>query len=338
MIGPGIRVPRERGEATRRALKELGLLREELEILREASALTFPVVRRPEPPIPGTEAVEVEFVARRAPRPSSYAELADVPASLRPKLPRSFDVVGDLVVVRVPPELERYAGALGEALRAFVPGTRLVAADDGVEGPSRLRRLRRLAGTGPFRTVHRENRLEFEVDLERAYFSPRLGREHRLVAEATRPGERVLDACCGVGPFGITLLARSGAREATLVDANPDAIELARANAARAGVAGRCRTAVARIEAFVATAEPFDRVIFNLPHEGIKYETQVGGAVARGGTLHAYEFMERSGRTERLADRAGSLPGGDWTLVEQHVVHPYSPTSDLVAATFRRPP
>ena len=101
--------------------------------------------------------------------------------------------------------------AIGEALLQFVPGRRLVAQDEGVHGPQRRRTLVPLAGEGSFRTLHRENGFELDVDVSRAYFSPRLGREHARVAALVRPGETVLDLFCGVGPFAL-LSPGTGAR------------------------------------------------------------------------------------------------------------------------------
>lgn len=329
-------VPRAEGEAVRRRLAALGLLRADLRIAVAGEAVALPVRALPAEPLPDVLVEEREFAPLPAPAARRYAELADLPPEVRARLPRAFDVVGDIALVRLEPEVADRAEAIGAALLRFLPGVRLVAADEGVKGPARIRTLRRIAGSGPFRTVHAENGLSFVVDLERAYFSPRLGREHARVAAAGRAGESVLDLCCGVGPFGLTLLARAGAGRAELVDANPAAIALVEENARRLRVAERARAVPSPLDAHLAGGGRFDRVVFNLPREGIKYVSQVGGAVAVGGTLHYYEIMERSRAAERVADALAELPGDGWRLAERHVVHPYSPAEDLVGMTFRR--
>lgn len=337
MRAVSVRVARADGERVRRRLRDEGILREDLTIGRSGDRLEFPVLRPPEPPIDGTEIGEREFEVRPAPAGGRYLERAEVPESVRARLPRSFDVVGDVVVVRLEPDLAGHEAAVGRALKAFVPGARVVAVDDGVRGSHRLRTLRVIAGPGDLRTVHRENGLSFAVDLGAAYFSPRLAREHARVAALGVPGESVLDLCCGVGPFGLSLLAIAGAGRATFVDANPSAIALVGENARRLGVADRARPVVATLEEFLPRAEPHDRVVVNLPHEGYKYLAQVGPTVAAAGTLHHYEIMQREQRAERLDEIPRALgPAGTFGLLDSHVVHAYSPSSDLVAVTLRR--
>jgi tRNA (guanine37-N1)-methyltransferase len=158
------------------------------------------------------------------------------------------------------------------------------------------------------------------------------------VASVIRAGESVYDLCCGVGPFSLTIARAGAAREVVAVDLNPAAIDLLRRNAERLGLAGKIRALNAPIEAFLPTAPAADRVVLNLPHEGIKYVPSVGERVATGGTLHYYEVTEKP-MVERRADALAHLLGersGSWQPVEQHVVHPYAPSSDLVAFTLRR--
>jgi tRNA (guanine37-N1)-methyltransferase len=339
MIARALVVPRARGEEVRRSLLELGALRTDLAIVRDAGTLAFPLQPGAAVP-PGWGKVEERTFSPHPSRgPADYRALLAWPAELSASLPRSFDVIGEIVLVRIPPALEARREEIGEALLGFVPGARIVGWDRGVHGPERRRTIERLAGSGGWTTRHRENRLELDVDVERAYFSPRLSREHALVAEAVRSGERVYDLACGVGPFALTIARGGRAREIVAVDANPAAIELLRATAARYPFASRIRAVDARLEAFVGSAEPFERAVFNLPREGIKYAPLVARAVAPGGRLHYYEVVPRAGASGRAELIASTLPPSSaWRPVETHAVHPYSPSADLVAFLFERGP
>jgi tRNA (guanine37-N1)-methyltransferase len=330
-------VPRSEGERVRRQLKELGLLRMDLVVAQDGEFLLFPLRAPPPEGLYGGRIEEREFEEAPRPAPASYTELADVPEEVRPFLPRAFDVIGDIVLVRLDRDQSRWSAAIGEALLRFVPGARLVAWDRGIHGEARLRTLQPIAGTGGFRTVHPENGLRFRVDLERAYFSPRLGREHARVAALGRPSERVADLCCGIGPFGLTLLRSAGSASAVFVDSNPGATALVEENATQLGVRARTEIRTEGLAEFLSGGTVSDRVIFNLPHGGIKYASQVGEAVGRGGTLHYYEIMERSSVRDRVEAFVRQLPGPTpWSLRDQHVVHPYSPDSDLIAVTAQR--
>jgi tRNA (guanine37-N1)-methyltransferase len=329
-------VPRAEGEQTRRALVLAGLLRTDLRIRSEGDGLAFPLLDGAIPAGLG-EARQLEFDPVARPPASSYADLLEVPPEIRARLPRAFDVVGDVVLIRIPEELEGRRIEIGEALLRFVPGTRIVGRDLGVHGPDRRRQIERLAGSGDWRTRHRENGIELDVDLERAYFSPRLAREHARVAEEVRAGDRVYDLCCGVGPFALTIARDGRAAQVTAVDANPDAIVLLRSSAVRLGCADRITAREGPIEAFLPTAPPVERVICNLPLEGIKYAPSVARAVAPRGRFYYYEVTARDGVEARSREMEALFePKGRWSVVEHHAVHPYSPSTDLTAFVLER--
>jgi tRNA (guanine37-N1)-methyltransferase len=332
-------VPRGRAEAIRRRLRATGGLRTDLEVLREGSDVVFPITD--DAPVAGSdgEVLEREFPVLEAP-PAGYRDLvAGLPPAVSAHLPRAFDVVGDIVLIRLPQEVVPYRAEVGRALLRFVPGARLVGWDRGVHGVERRRRIEPIAGEGGFRTRHRENGLDLDVDLERAYFSPRLAGEHARVAAEVAAGERVLDLCCGIGPFALAIARDGRAREVAAVDLNPEAIALLRSNADRLGLAARIVPVVDDVERFLASATPVDRAILNLPHEGIKYLPSVARQVVRAGTLHYYEMIDRSIQRERPSEILSALPpAGEWELGSVRTVHPYSPSADLVALTFHRSP
>lgn len=337
MRSRGWRAPRASAEEARRRLRELGLLRSDLRVAHLEGAVVFPVVSTPPAGAVAGDEVETDFEPFGAHRPAQYSELVELPEALRSELPRSFDVVGDIVLIRLPESLTSYGEEIGRALLAFVPGARVVGRDDGVHGAARRRRIVRLAGDGGWATRHKENGLSLDVDLERAYFSPRLSREHERVARAVGPGERVLDLCCGVGPFALTIAHRGLAREVVAVDANPDAVALLRTNLRRLGLEERVRVVEDDVGRFLPRAGLARQAILNLPHEGIKYVPSVGNAVEPSGTLHYYEVTERSAAESRPAELIAQLPGpSNWSLRERHVVHAYSPRADLVYYALAR--
>ncbi|MCI4353276.1 MAG: methyltransferase domain-containing protein [Thermoplasmata archaeon] len=326
----------DRAESVRRTLRTRGLLRKDLRATRSGKEVAFPVRSAPQPSLEETRIEEREVAGQSRPA-RTYRELLHLPPNQQALLPRAFDVLGELVLVRLPPELRPHATEIGAALLAFVPGARRVGWDSGVHGEARLRGLTPLAGSGPWRTLHRENGLEFLVDPEVAYFSPRLAREHARVSAQVGRGETVWDLCCGIGPFTLTIARRGVASRLLAVDANPAAIALLRENAMRLGVAARIEVRNESLDKFLPAAGSVDRVILNLPHEGIKYLPSVSAAVASGGTVHYYEVTPRTDHSMRGTALVGQLASPtEWTCVEARRVHPYSPQADVMAFTFHR--
>jgi tRNA (guanine37-N1)-methyltransferase len=339
MRARALRVPRGDAESVRQKLRSAGLLADGLRVERDGPDVLLPLRPDAEPPDGLGLTIDHEFAAVRPRAPASYRDLLDLPTEEQRRLPRAFDVVGDIVLVRLPAQLEPRATQIGEALLAFVPGARVVGLDRGVQGPERRRSVERIAGAGGWATRHRENGIELSVDVEAAYFSPRLAREHLRFAVDVVDGMSVYDLCCGVGPFAVTVARDGRARSVTAVDANPQALTLLRTTLARAGLAGRVMPVEARVEEFLETAPPVERVVFNLPREGIKYAPSVGTAVAPGGRLTYFEVVGRGSAEDHAGSVIEALGGaGDWSLREFHPVHPYSPAADLVAYTFNRRP
>lgn len=324
-LGRGVRtlavvVPRKEGEEVRRALKSLGALRQDLAIREEGDLLLLPVA----------EAVDVGYPLRetdlepREGRPRTYREVVEVPDPLRPLLPRSFDVVGDVLLLKLPEELEPHREAVGEALLTTHPGVRTVALDRGVRGPFRERRTEVVAGAADTRTVHREYGLEIAVDPAAVHFSPRVAAERRRVAQQVAPGEVVADAFCGVGPFALHV-ARAGAGTVYAVDANPVALAFLRENVRR-----NRADAVVPIEGdadnVLPTLEGVDRVILDFPQEPLPHLAPALEPVREGGVLHYYEILERTVLEARLEEIQTASPGRALEVLDVREVRGYSPT------------
>lgn len=336
MRSAGWAVDRAQAEGVRRRLRSAGLLRGELVVRREGSRVIFPVRDAPPPELPG-EPAPADFAEAHPARPRSYADLFEGPVGRRAELPRAYDVVGDVVLIRIPPALQDQAAAVGEALLRFVPGCRIVGDDRGVVGMERRRSIVRIAGSGSWTTRHRENGLALQVDLAQAYFSPRLAREHARVAGSVRPGERVLDLCCGVGPFSLLIARQGRAGSVVAVEANPVAVELFEANARSLGVQGKVRIVPGRVEEVGRSLSPADRVILNLPRSGAALLPHAAALTAPGGVIHYYEVTARGQADQRAQELAAGLgPDGSWRAQATGVVHEFSPRSDLVSYTVIR--
>ncbi|MCA8926915.1 MAG: 16S rRNA (guanine(966)-N(2))-methyltransferase RsmD [Alphaproteobacteria bacterium] len=116
-------------------------------------------------------------------------------------------------------------------------------------------------------------------------------------------GARVLDLCCGTGALAFEALSR-GAAHATLVDAAPASLRLARDNARVLGVAERCTFLASHLPVGLP-AGPFDLVFFDPPYASDLYEP-VLQALARSGSVRTGGLVS----VEAPAKRAIAVPEG----------------------------
>lgn len=320
-------VPSQEGEAVRKKLSDLGLLDQDLHIKHEAKLLLIPIKERSAPgELDGKYEVKEEDFESRGARFRSYKDAVEgVPKELLPMLPTSFDVVGDVALIKLPEELIRFGKKIGEAMLKATPSVRIVAQDKGVQGLERIRDLEVLAGQGGLVTIHREQGLRFEVDVSRCYFSPRLSTERTRVATLVRDGERVLDMFAGVGPFSIQIAKTRKVEKVIAVDINPAAIEYLKKNIVLNKVE-KVEAVCADAKEYIKTVDPVDRIIMNLPHTGFEYLGDAIQACAEEATVHFYEITDEVETRAKDIEALAILLGRSAKVVGTREVRTYSPT------------
>ncbi len=327
-----VEVPVRGGEEIRRQLQASGLLRKDLRIERAGSALYIPVTAPPGPP---HRTLEREFREAFA-TARSYRDLVEVPPRLTSLLPKAFDAIGDIIVLRMPEELREFEGRIGEAILRWDPAVRTVAVDEGVRGELRVRNVRVVAGEPKTRTQHVEFGLRYLVDVEHAYFSPRLGSERLRVAKQVRPGEVVVDMFAGVGPYAILIARTRKPKAVHAIDANPAAVELLRENVRR----NRAESVVVHGGAgqdLLPGLAPVDRVIMDLPQTGREFLPATVPHVRTGGVVHFYTIADRT-RVREAGEDAVELArrgGGTAKVIASRVVRGYSPGKVHLAIDLR---
>lgn len=291
---PCVRVRRERAEELRRALMREGLLVRGARPRKVGDDVLFPVTD-PERASRLAERFGAElgsYVFEVVERPRDLKEaLRDLPEELRGLIPSSYDVVGDIAVVHVPEPLWPHRRRIGEAIMRVNRSIRVVLGEAGpVSGEFRLREFEWLAGESRTVTVHRENGCEFELDIARVYFSPRLSGERWRVVGLVGPGENVLDMFAGVGPFAIEIARHKGVR-VTAVELNPVAYEYLVRNVERNRVRGLVEAInddARRAAEYLSRS--YDRVIMNYPAASLEFLDAAVSVAREGAILHVYGF------------------------------------------------
>ena len=142
----------------------------------------------------------------------------------------AFDQVGDIIVVRIPDSLLPKKKIIGETLLEQVKTAKSVFyQSSSVEGEFRTRDLEILAGEDKTETEYKEFGCRFIVDVEKAFFSPRLSTERDRIADLVQEGETVINMFGGVGMFSIIAAKRKNCTVYN-IDINPIASKLCKKN------------------------------------------------------------------------------------------------------------
>jgi len=201
---------------------------------------------------------------------------------------RGYDVIGDIIVVKVPHSLEDRRREIGRLLLEHNHKARLVLRVKGeTTADARTRVLERIAGGGPTLTRHGEHGAIYVVDVAKVFFSPRLSHERWRVAQQVQPGERIANMFAGAGCFSI-LIARHRTATVYSVDSNLDAVRCMRLGVASNRLAGRVLPILGDSERVSGSMSGMDRVILPLPAKADRFLGIASHMLGRRGVIHHY--------------------------------------------------
>ena len=314
---PCLKVPKINAENTLVLANKLGINDKTLEIPKEnADSICIPLTRKPEESelklfieqVPELQLDKRVFQEKNQPPKSLAQNLEDQLApNLLASLPRALDVVGDIAIIEIPPELETKKNVVGEAVLKTHRNVRTVLAKAGaVSGTYRLREYDFVAGEHRTETLYKEYGCSYYVDMARAYFSPRLSHEHNRVAALVQKNETVVDLFAGVGPFAVLIAKNHADAKVYAVDINADAIELLKKNIRLNRVENRVHPIVGDARQIVneKLLGIADRVIMNLPEKASEFIDAACKAIKpTGGFIHFYGFVRLPDTTENFKTR-----------------------------------
>ena len=207
---------------------------------------------------------------------------------------KSYDIIGDVVVVRIPEYIKHRREIIAEAIMQGHKHVKTVQCQvSPVSGYLRLRELEWVAGEKRTETIHRESGCVFKVDLEKCYFSPRLSYERMRIARLVQPGEVIVNMFAGVGCCSIIIAKHSKAEKIYSIDINPAAIQYMRENIKLNKIEERVVSIQGDAKRVIEEElrNLADRVLMPLPERAYEYlDCAVLALKPKGGWIHYYNF------------------------------------------------
>jgi len=302
----GISVQLKQAEKIRKYLSEKKLLRSDLKISKDNKFIIFPVKNRVKE-LESYKTVKKDF-ERNETNPRSYKEIVSIPENVKSELPTSYDVLGDIILIKLPKNLIAHQKEIGESLLKTNKNIRTVCSIEPIKGEFRTRYVKIIAGEDRTITTHKEYGLQFEIDIKKNYFSPRLATERKRVSNLIKRGEIVVDLFAGVAPFSIMIAKYANPKIIYAIDKNKEAVKLAKQNVKRNNV-------LDKIEVIHADAKEIhnilsiraDRIIMNLPFSAYLFFSSALKMVDKNCTIHYYDIIKKGeikGRIESLKKKA----------------------------------
>ena len=244
----------------------------------------------------------------------------------------AFDQIGDIIIIKVPDGLAEKKKVIAEAILANVKTAKAVfAQSSAVRGDFRVRDLEHLAGDNRTVTEYKEHGCRFQVDVAKAYFSPRLSTERQRIAGLVSDDETIVNMFAGVGTYSIIAAKANRTCKVYSIDSNPVANDLCIQNVKLNKVADRvfpiCADATQAIMAQLAGVA--DRVLMPLPERAKEFVSPAVAALKERGVIHYFTHVKadakKGAKEVGTQDAANAFAGRDYEILETTVVREVGP-------------
>ncbi|MFO7966060.1 MAG: class I SAM-dependent methyltransferase family protein [Archaeoglobaceae archaeon] len=207
------------------------------------------------------------------------------------QLRRSFEIIGDIVIVDIPDELMHVKDEIVDAILKKHKHVKTILRKVGeVEGEYRVAAYDIIYGHQT-ETIVKEHGCRFLVDPTKVYYSVKLSGERERVTSLVEKDEIVLVMFAGVGPYAIIAARNHDPYQVIGVEANPKAVEYFKRNIELNKVEDKVEAYEGDVRDIVPLLEDkFDRILMPSPNTAEMFVDVVGEKIKEGGSIHYYTF------------------------------------------------
>ena len=140
------------------------------------------------------------------------------------QLPRKWELLGDVLVLKFPVELETHARELAPIYANVLGAETVLRETDPIKGPMRIPTMEILYGDRT-ETVHKENGVLFKFDASKLIFSSGNIDERARIAVIPKSNETIVDMFAGIGYFTLPIAVHSRPDKIYACELNPIAYD-----------------------------------------------------------------------------------------------------------------
>ena len=280
-----------------------GIFDKEHKIKKEKDGIIFPITDNSDVNtktklaklLKAVDAIVVEKSFESFGNITSYKELLKSKLSKKEHeiLPSAFDTMGSIIIIDIPKELNKRAKLIGNALLKANSSIRTVLKKaSSHEGTFRTQKMVVIAGKKSKQTLYVENGVKLKLDVEKVYFSSRLGTERKRINGLVKPGEEVLVMFSGCGPYVFNIAKNTKASHVYGVEINPVGHKYALINK-ELNHAVNTTLIKGDVKKIVpGLKKRFDRILMPLPKSAEDFLDTALMASKKGTIIHFYDFLD----------------------------------------------
>ncbi|MFQ5975030.1 MAG: class I SAM-dependent methyltransferase family protein [Candidatus Hydrothermarchaeales archaeon] len=240
------------------------------------------------------------------------------------KLITGWELLGNIVILKLPRGLEDSKFLIGEMVLKLHPKAQSVVNRKEIKGVYREPEVELIAGTKT-KTLHKENGCIFKVDPTKVMFSFGNLEERKRMANISNEKETVIDMFACVGQFSIPMAKHSNPKATYAVEKNPAAFNFLKENIRLNNlknmhpILGDCRK--------VTPKNLADRVVMGYLFETHKYLPSAVDALKNGGMIHYHTTSHKEDieREEKTVKDIVKREGRSIDFMENRIVKSYAP-------------
>jgi tRNA wybutosine-synthesizing protein 2 len=240
------------------------------------------------------------------------------------KIRGGWELIGDILIIDLPVELEDRKFEVGEKLHQIFPKVKSIARRKSIVGEVRRPNIELLYGNST-ETIHRENYCAFKIDISKVMFSAGNIEERRRMAFISGPDEVVVDMFAGIGQFSIPIARHSQPKKVYAIEKNPIAYKFLQENIRlnRLGnveaICGDCRD--------VSPEGIADRVIMGYFFNPTEFLSTALKTLAGRGVIHFHDLAKKEELPDRWKHISSLIEGRGYkaTLTDSKIVKSYAP-------------
>ena len=162
-------------------------------------------------------------------------KLAEITGLNPPTLPSGYQIIGDILLLKLSKKTTAHEKEIGEAILKIFPYIKTVCLIKKVSGEFRRPEIKILAGKST-ETVHRESGCIFKIDVSKIMFSKGNHFERKRLVSQIKKGEVIADMFAGIGYFSVPLGKFSKAKKIYSMEKNRESFEYLKENIKLNGV------------------------------------------------------------------------------------------------------
>jgi tRNA (guanine37-N1)-methyltransferase len=218
----------------------------------------------------------------------------------------SFDIIGDLAVIKIPDPLLLKKKLIGDTLLLNIPNLKSIFLQNtAVDGEYRLRGLELIAGENKYVTIYKEYGCKFFVNIASSYFSPRLSTERLRISNLVSKNETIINMFAGIGTFSI-IIAKKVPVLIYNIDSNIDAYILSRINSKLNKAQDKIISIHGDAQNIMSSQlfdKKVDRILMPLPEKAFEFiDVSVNCLKPSGGYLHFFSHIKSDTKSKVIND------------------------------------